>query len=212
MRYAHAAAWAVVLLLFVSPAKAGSLEAHVTTPAGKAVEDVAVVLEPLAAAAPERPAAATIEQQGREFIPFVTIVQTGAAIDFPNRDPVKHHVYSFSRAKPFELKLYAGKPAKPLVFDKPGEVALGCNIHDWMEAYVLVVDTPYFAKTAANGRARVDNLPPGKYRLKLWHPLQKKEVPPREIEIGAAAGKLELGMDVLPRLAKPRPPLEADTY
>jgi len=171
-----------------------------------------VVLEAVAGVVPERPAAATIEQQGREFIPFVTIVQSGAAIEFPNRDPVKHHVYSFSRAKTFELKLYAGKPAKPLIFDKPGEVALGCNIHDWMEAYVLVVNTPYFAKTAANGRAVVDNVPPGRYRLKLWHPLQKKEVPQREIEIGAAPGKLELVIDVAARRVKPRPPLETDAY
>lgn len=208
----RAAAWAAALCLFSVQACAGSLEAYVATPAGKAVEDVAVVLEPLVGTAPERPAAATIEQQGREFIPFVTIVQTGAAIDFPNRDPVKHHVYSFSRAKPFELKLYAGKPAKPLIFDKPGEVALGCNIHDWMEAYVLVVDTPYFAKTAANGRARVEHVPPGKYRLKLWHPLQRKETPQREIEIGTAPGKLDLVIDVLSRPAKPRPQLESDTY
>jgi plastocyanin len=206
------AAWTAALLVVAGQVHAGSLDARVSTPAGKAVEDTAVVLEPVSDVLPETPAAATIAQQGREFIPFVTIVQAGAAIEFPNRDPFKHHVYSFSRAKPFELKLYAGKPAKPLMFDKPGEVALGCNIHDWMEAYVLVVKTPYFAKTAANGRATVANVPPGRYRLKLWHPLQRKEVPPREIEIGANQTRLRLVIEVAPRLVKPKPPLEADSY
>lgn len=206
------AGWATALFAFAVPVNAASLEAHVVTPAGKAVEDVAVVLEPVTGGVPERPAAATIEQKGREFIPFVTIVQTGTAIDFPNRDPVKHHVYSFSQAKPFELKLYAGKPAKPLIFDKQGEVALGCNIHDWMEAYVLVVNTPYFAKTGADGQAVVDKVPPGRYRLKLWHPQQKKEVVQREVEVGAISDKLELVIDVAPRRAKPRPPLETDVY
>ena len=91
-------------------------------------------------------------------------------------------------------------------------MALGCNIHDWMEAYVLVVNTPYFAKTTANGRAMVDNVPPGRYRLKLWHPLQKKEALQREIEVGAAQGKVELVIDVAARRVKPRPPLETDTY
>lgn len=206
------AKWVAALMLLGSPANAGSLEAHVTTSAGKAVEDAAVVLEPVSGVAPERPAAATIEQQDREFRPFVTIVQTGAMVDFPNRDSVKHHVYSFSKAKTFELKLYAGKPAKPQTFDQAGEVALGCNIHDWMEAYVLVVDTPYFAKTAASGRALVNNIPPGRYKLKVWHPLQKKDLPPREIEIGVTADKQDLLIEVSPRIAKSRPMYESSSY
>lgn len=206
------AAWTAALLVVAGQVNAGSLDARVSTPAGKAVEDTAVVLEPVSDVLPGSPAAATIAQQDREFIPFLTIVQAGAAIEFPNRDPFKHHVYSFSRAKPFELKLYAGKPAKPLIFDKPGEVALGCNIHDWMEAYVLVVNTPYFAKTAVNGHAIVDNVPPGRYRLKLWHPLQKKEAPLLEVEIGATPARLGLVIEVAPRLAKPKPPLEPDMY
>lgn len=155
---------------------------------------------------------AAIEQRDRELNPYLTIVQKGTAIEFPNRDPFKHHLYSFSPAKTFEIKLYAGKPVQPIVFDKAGEVALGCNVHDWMEAYVLVVDSPYFAKTASNGRAVIANVPPGRYRLRLWHPRQKKELPPREIGIGAAPAKLDLVMDVAPRIAKPRPPADSDQY
>ena len=194
-------------------AQAGSLEARVTTPVGAPLEDAAVVLEPLSGATlAERPPAAAIEQRNREYAPYLTIVQTGTAVDFPNRDPFKHHVYSFSPAKVFEIKLYAGKPAKPVMFDKPGEVALGCNIHDWMEAYVLVVDTRYFAKTGINGQAFVTNVPAGRYRLLFWHPRQKTALPPREIEIGAAPVKLELAMNAAPRLIKPRPPVDADGY
>ena len=209
----RACAAGLLAALACLPARAGNLEAHVATPAGSPLEDAAVVLEPLSGAAlAERAPVVSIEQRNREFSPYLTIVQTGTAVDFPNRDPFKHHVYSFSPPKIFEIKLYAGKPAKPVIFDKPGEVDLGCNVHDWMEAYVLVVDTRYFAKTAANGQALVANVPAGRYRLQLWHPRQKAAFPSREIEIGAAAVRLELVLNAAPRLIKPRPPLDADGY
>lgn len=192
-------------------AQAGSLEVLVSTPTGKPVEDAAAVLEPIAAVPPLREAHASIAQKDRDFVPYLTIVRTGTAIDFPNRDPLKHHVYSFSSAKRFEIKLYAGKPAQPVIFDKPGEVALGCNIHDWMEAYVLVVNTPYFAKTSLQGRALVADVPPGRYRLRFWHPRQKAEPPAREIEIGGRPAKLEQVMDVAARIFKPRQPTD-DQY
>ena len=206
------AAWLATLLALCGPACAGRIEAYIATPAGAPVEDTAVVIEPVSAVAPRHRSTATIEQRNREFMPYVTIVQTGTAIEFPNRDPFKHHVYSFSPAKNFEIKLYAGKPAQPVIFDKPGEVALGCNIHDWMEAYVLVVDSPYFAKTSSKGRALIANVPAGRYRLRLWHPRQKTEPPLREINVGAAPTKLDLVLDVAPRIAKPKPPAESDHY
>lgn len=116
-----------------------------------------------------KPATAEIEQKDRKFIPLVSIIQTGTAVFFPNNDTVRHHAYSFSPAKPFELKLYAGKPEAPIIFDKPGTVVVGCNIHDQMLAYIQVLDTPYFAKTDGFGRAKIGNLPAGKYLLKIWH-------------------------------------------
>lgn len=201
----------LLLLAACANAQAGSLDAAAKTPGGKAVEDAAVVLESLSGNAPPvhtTRVAASIEQRDREFAPYLTIVREGAAIDFPNRDSLKHHIYSFSPAKRFEIKLYAGKPAQPVIFDKPGEVALGCNIHDWMEAYVLVVNSPYFAKTAANGHATILNVPAGRYLLRFWHPRQKTSLPPREIEIGATPVKLEQVMDVAPRIVKPK----NDTY
>lgn len=206
--------WQTALLatLLCAHARAASLEAYVGTPNGAPLEDAAVVLEPISGAIPKHRSTATVAQRDREFDPYVTIVQTGTAIEFPNRDPFKHHVYSFSPAKQFEIKLYAGKPAQPEVFDKPGEVALGCNIHDWMEAYVLVVNSPYFAKTSRNGRAFIANVPPGRYRLRLWHPQQKRELPLREIRVDVAPTRLSLSMDVGPRIVKPKPPVESDQY
>jgi hypothetical protein len=79
-------------------------------------------------------------------------------------------VYSFSPAKKFDLPLYTGTPAAPVVFDKAGVVTLGCNIHDWMIGFIYVADTPYFGKTAANGIVRTRSLPPGEYIVRVWHP------------------------------------------
>jgi plastocyanin len=193
-------------------AGAADVKALVRTPAGQPVADAAVVLEPLASAPARGHARATIEQHDSEFVPYVTIVQAGTAIDFPNHDTTRHHVYSFSPPKQFELKLYKGKPSRPVVFDRPGEVVLGCNIHDWMEAYVLVVASPYFAKTGADGNAMIANVPAGRYRLRLWHPLRKSDPPPREIDVGVAPTRLSLAIDVKPRLAKPHDMADQDSY
>ncbi len=114
-----------------------------------------------------------VDQIDKEFTPSVTVVQVGTPVFFPNSDDIRHHVYSLSPAKKFELPLYSGKQAKPVVFDKPGVVSLGCNIHDWMVAYIFVADTPYFAKTGKDGRALLENIQPGKYDLFVWHPWMK---------------------------------------
>lgn len=97
------------------------------------------------------------------------IVTTGTAVTFPNRDMVRHHVYSFSPTKKFELKLFAGTPANPVVFDKSGIAVLGCNIHDNMAAWVVVVDTPFYARTDSLGLAGLADVPAGSYRLRVWH-------------------------------------------
>lgn len=110
-----------------------------------------------------------LDQKGREFIPHVLAVPTGTAVFFPNSDDIKHHVYSFSPAKRFEIKLYSGMPAEPVVFDRPGVVVLGCNIHDWMLGFVLVTDSEYVTQTDSEGHWSLD-LPPGEYRFSLWHP------------------------------------------
>ena len=109
-------------------------------------------------------------QRERQFQPPLLIVQTGTAVSFPNFDVVRHHVYSFSPIKVIDLKLYTGTPTEPIVFDKPGVAALGCNIHDLMTSWVLVLETPYFGKTAASGQVALADVPPGTYQLRVWHP------------------------------------------
>jgi plastocyanin len=166
----------VLLPARLSPAllATGALEAVVQDERGQPLADVVVSLAAPGAAAP-RPAPAVMDQQNKEFVPRVLPVLVGSPVTFPNRDNIRHHVYSFSSPKRFELPLYIGTPAAPVVFDKPGPVILGCNIHDWMVGYIYVVPTPYFAKTSEDGRARVAELPPGTYEARVWHPRMRSE-------------------------------------
>ena len=110
-------------------------------------------------------------QQGKQFLPDVLVVPVGTSVHFPNRDSVRHHVYSFSPAKKFELKLYTGTPANPVVFERAGVVTLGCNIHDRMVGWIVVVDTPYYAQAAeGTGQVQINGVPAGNYKLRVWHP------------------------------------------
>jgi plastocyanin len=161
----------LVVLAGVSlDARCAQLEVDVKDTAGAAVADAVASLRPHGSSAAHADAGATMDQRGLRFIPRVLAVQAGTTVDFPNSDQVRHHVYSFSAAKTFELRLYQARPAAPVVFDKPGLVTLGCNIHDWMLGYVLVVDTPYFATTGVDGTASIDDLPAGDYDLDVWQP------------------------------------------
>ena len=166
---------------------AADLTIHLKDNSGKPLAD-AVVFVPSASPAPARPAApkkAAIVQRNRVFSPFVTAVEKGTAIDFPNEDTILHHVYSFSPPKRFEIKLYRGMSPAPVVFDVPGIVALGCNLHDWMLAFVVVLDTPYFAKSEAKGVARVANVPAGTHDLMAWYPGMREPVRLRQVTLPA---------------------------
>ncbi|WP_273204677.1 methylamine utilization protein [Marinobacter subterrani] len=119
------------------------------------------------------PVSAEIYQKDRAFHPRILVVPVGSSVDFPNRDNTQHHVYSFSPAKTFNIKLYAGRPEAPIIFDKPGIVELGCNIHDQMQGFVVVTDTPAVGRTNDAGQVTLDLKPqPGEHRavLKIWHP------------------------------------------
>lgn len=122
----------------------------------------------------KKPYTLSIAQRNKTYQPYVSVFQKGTLIRFLNYDRVKHHVYSFSPAKNFELPLYSGVPPKSIRLNKIGIITLGCNIHDWMLAYAVVVETPFFAKTNAQGKAILKNLPRGDYKLTLWHPQQKR--------------------------------------
>ena len=159
------------LTLSASGAHAGAVQVEVSDAAGKPLADAVVFLDSAEARKQVRPLAGVeTAQEKRQFVPGVLVVPVGTEVLFPNRDSVRHHVYSFSPAKKFELKLYSGTPSNPVLFDKSGVVVLGCNIHDQMVGWVLVVDTPHYARTpAATGKVQLDNVPPGTYTLRTWH-------------------------------------------
>ena len=152
--------------------EAGSLSVTVQDGKGAPVSD-AVVYAKSSATAMRAGKRDVIDQRNKQFIPYVTALQVGTSVLFPNKDNIRHHVYSLSPAKRFELPLYAGVPAEPVVFDHEGFVTLGCNIHDWMVAYIAVVATPYFQITGRDGRAVLKDLAPGQYTVAVWHPLLK---------------------------------------
>lgn len=178
-----------LVLLAAPPAGAGVLAITVTDAAGRPLPDAVALLEPAGAKAPvPRPLAdVEIAQSKRRFQPRVTLITPGTRVAFPNFDTVRHHVYSFSPIRSFELKLYAGTPAKPVVFDKPGTAALGCNVHDQMSAWVHVVDTPLFGKTDARGEATLD-VPAGQHLLRAWHFSQGETGLPAETALTVATG------------------------
>ena len=150
---------------------AADLHAVVRSDKGEPVRDAVIVAVPdVAPPKPARPKLEQVEQIGEEFVPKVKAIQVGSSVSFPNRDSVRHHVYSFSPPRRFDLPLYVGTPAKPVLFDKPGVVVLGCNIHDWMIAYIYVSESPYYATTGANGEATISGMPAGDYTVRVWHP------------------------------------------
>ena len=148
----------------------GSIQVTVSDDKGRTLPDAVVFLDSPAARAAYKPRMGVeVEQLAKQFVPSVAVVTVGSQVSFPNRDKVRHHVYSFSPAKTFDLKLYTGTPANPVLFDRPGVVVLGCNIHDLMISWILVLETPHFGKTAANGQVALADVPPGTYQLKVWH-------------------------------------------
>lgn len=161
---------ALGLLMNTQTLMAANLQVEVLDAQGMALPDAVVYAQPEFALPPAKNnQVAQIEQVGRKFVPLVTALQVGSQVSLPNNDTVRHHVYSFSAAKKFEVKLYSGVPSENVLFDKVGSVVLGCNIHDKMIGYIHVVDTPFFQKTDASGKAKLANLPKGKYQLKVWH-------------------------------------------
>ena len=166
------AALLAVLLLPCLTAWAGAVTVSVTDESGKALRGAVVFLEP-APGTPSLPVAsapAVMDQIDKAFVPQVLVVTVGSDVSFPNSDHIRHHVYSFSEARSFELPLYAGTPADPVRFPTPGVVVLGCNIHDWMRGYIVVVPQPLFATTGEDGKASISGIPAGRWRVSGWHP------------------------------------------
>ncbi len=182
--------------------RAGTLDVQVVDADGHPIPGVAVYAVPTSPELSTRasPSTATMDQQHNAFVPHMLIVQTGTLVDFPNNDTVSHHVYSFSDAKTFELGLYKGDAHPPLLFDHPGVVVLGCNIHDSMLGYILVVDTPYFARTAPTGRAELETVKAGRYAVHVWTPRARPKDLPDSITAAVGAGDTKVEFRIAGKL------------
>jgi plastocyanin len=137
------------------------------------------------------PVQAEVVQKDRMFHPHVLILPAGSSVNFPNRDNTQHHVYSFSPTKPFDLELYAGEPEAPVLFEKPGIVELGCNIHDPMQAFIVVADTRAIGQTNEQGEVTLaldfgDAQAPVSLSLNIWHPRLPDNTRPLVRKIDAA--------------------------
>lgn len=160
-------------ILSCAPASAATISITVRDADGQPLRDAVVSIES-AATRPGTPPAFSyplrVEQKNIQFSPYVLLVPKGAQVSFPNRDRVRHQVYSFSKAKRFELKLYGQEDDRSILFDFPGTVALGCNIHDRMTGFIKVVDTPWAGQTDATGRTAIAGVPAGAATIRVWHP------------------------------------------
>ena len=162
---------------------AGTIEVTITYADGSAVPNA------VAYAVPSRPipvtrVVAAMDQRDRAFVPHVLPVRVGTWIEFPNSDNVLHQVYSLSPAKRFQSPLYVGKPARPIQFEKAGVVAVGCNVHEQMSGFIVVVPTPYFG-TAVNGRLTMNSLGADDYTVHVWYEGMGKEPEPRVVTLAA---------------------------
>jgi plastocyanin len=161
---------------------AATLDVNAQQRNGRPLVGAVVMLE---AQAPELPPAAPLQavmdQVDLAFAPDVLVVPVHSSVRFPNSDAVSHQVYSFSTPRAFQLPLYRGKPYPPVLFDKPGIVTLGCNIHDRMLAYIVVTAAPFFGRTDALGSWSSGTVPNGRYKLTLWHPLLNEPRPPETL-------------------------------
>jgi plastocyanin len=178
------------------PLAAAPLNVRVVDASGHPVRDAVVTLYPAGGAA--RPAHVSgryvVAQQNLQFRPFLTVVPVGADVSFPNLDPTKHHVYSFSAAKKFELKLFAKDQSRTVHFDRPGVVALGCNIHDQMSAFIFVTDTGWTARTNAQGMAVFADAPNAPARVAVWHPYLR--APGGQVEQAMAAAQRNVSFQI----------------
>ena len=198
---------ALIAACLAGPAFAADVTVEVRNSAGQPVRDAVVMIRPNGGVAPGTPMKASwpliMAQQNVQFAPYVLIAPVGSVVSFPNKDKVRHHVYSFSTPKKFELKLYGKDESRTITFDKPGAVSLGCNIHDSMIAYIYVSDTPFAAKSGADGLAVVRGAPAGGSTLLVWHPdIKARAAVSRALVVAGAAQRTAITVDLRPSVAR----------
>jgi plastocyanin len=180
------------------PAAATDVSVRVRDAQGKPVADAVVTLEDGGARAAAAPQAHTVDQRDENFVPYVVVARPGDRVVFKNSDSTRHHVYSFSAAKAFEQLLAPGDTGAPLVLDRTGLVAVGCNIHDHMRAWLVVTDAPRVAMTGADGIARFGEVGAGSWRSVVWHPHLRPRQPPvaQALVLREGEARRELGVSL----------------
>lgn len=159
---------------------------------------------PAAAGAPRR--SAVMDQVDKQFVPHVLPIAVGTEVRFPNHDQIHHHVYSFSRVKSFDLPLSKGTEAEPVLFDAPGVVKVGCNIHDWMMGVILVVPSPVFATTDDGGAFTLHDVPAGDVAIAAWHEASETPLDEATHHLTVEAGRAqEVTFTVAVKPEKARP-------
>ncbi len=204
---------ALVWSIALDPAAAATLKVVVTDQQGSPVEDAVVYIRSIDGQTPaSSPASVEVDQVNEMFVPHVRAATVGSSISFPNSDHIRHHVYSFSEARTFEVPLYSGVPAEPILFDKPGVVTLGCNIHDHMLGYILILATPHYVEVHA-GTGSLSDLSPGAMEVEIWHPrLADQAAITRMVDITTDAEvSIEVQLDLRPERMVRRAPRRNST-
>jgi plastocyanin len=189
----------------VVQAAASTISGRVVNADGRGISQAIVFVNDPGSATVASGVTAEMDQINKTFVPGVLPVVVGTRVQFPNRDQIHHHVYSFSRTKTFELPLYKGEDASPVLFDKVGVVKVGCNIHDWMSGIILVLPNAHYAVTDADGRFTLSGVPPGSHALAAWHAQHrgKLEDTTQRVELGASS--LEVSFTLPLDAARGRP-------
>jgi len=209
-RYLRIAACGIVawFCALAPSASWSAVECTVLDSSKKPVSNAVITLK-TAGVKPPVPAHFSVQQKGTQFEKEIVIVPVGSTVNFPNKDQVRHHIYSHSVAKKFEIPLAETYSAPPITFEKSGFVAIGCNIHDWMITHIAVVDTPYYAQTGLDGSAVLDRIPDGTYTVSVWHPASRDNPDSLKKEIRVEAGRATISYNLNLRPMKSRIPPDA---
>jgi plastocyanin len=197
---------------------AATVVAQIQDKAGNPVPNAVVYVIPVGAKAPAVKAATTaaVEQQQMKFEPFVSVVQAGTRMRFPNKDRAEHHLKTLAGPTMFDFQVYTRKEPEPVLLDKTGQITLQCLFHSWMSAHIYVVDTPWFGKTAKGGSAVIENLPAGEYDVFVTHPsmlipTQVSPAMPRRMKLEASTVQtVEAKFDFVPKAEPSRRSVPAD--
>lgn len=191
---------ALLTLMAVVGFTANAKQLTITDASGEPLQHAVVEL-PQPVQTPD--SVAIMDQVHKQFVPYVLTIQKGQQVNFPNSDDIRHHVYSFSPTKPFELKLYAGTPNAPLQFNNAGVVVLGCNIHDSMVGYIYVSNGNQVLISNAKG---VVQIPHNVDSVTVWHPEQQDEIASRK------SVTLPSGVDSHTVMMNTEPPAPRNTF